>query len=150
MLWRTTLHKARYLADVNVLIALTDEEHVHHGMATSWFDGYGRHDWGVCALTGTGFMRLMTNPKVGSHSVEEATEAMAALINHPGYRFWPIVDYWATLAAPFIERVFGHQQITDAYLLGLAVKEGGVLVTMDRTVKYLAGTQYGMNVLVLE
>jgi hypothetical protein len=60
------------------------------------------------------------------------------------------VDDWTTLAAPFIERVFGHQQITDAYLLGLAVKEDGILVTMDKAIKYLAGTKYSRNVLLLE
>ena len=61
-----------------------------------------------------------------------------------------MVEGWATLAAPFRERVFGHQQITDAYLLGLAVREGGVLVTMDKAIRYMAGTQYGKHVLVLE
>ena len=92
----------------------------------------------------------MTNPKLGGYSVGDATEVLISLSQHPGYRFWPIADDWVTLAAPFLERVFGHQQITDAYLLGLAVKEGGVLVTMDTAIKYLAGNQYSKNVLVLE
>jgi toxin-antitoxin system PIN domain toxin len=144
------LPKLKYLADVNVLIALTDDGHIHHERATQWFDTSGHHDWGVCAFVEAGFLRIMANPKVGSHSIEEATEALAILIHHPGYRFWPITDDWARLAAPFLERVFGHQQITDAYLLGLAVKEGGVLVTMDTAIKYLAGNQYSKNVLVLE
>jgi len=46
--------------------------------------------------------------------------------------------------------LFGHQQVTDAYLLGLAVKENGVLVTFDRGIKYLAGSQFQRNLLVLE
>jgi predicted nucleic acid-binding protein len=93
---------------------------------------------------------LLANPQVGSLTVEESTYVFAALIDHPGYRFWPINEDWATLATPFIERVFGHQQITDAYLLGLAIKEGGVLVTMDKAIKYLAGSEYSRNVLLLE
>jgi predicted nucleic acid-binding protein len=93
---------------------------------------------------------LLANPQVGSLTVEEASEVLAALTAHPGYRFWPITDDWATLAAPFMERVFGHQQITDAYLLGLAIKEEGVLVTMDEAIEYMAGTEYSRNVLVLE
>jgi len=44
---------------------------------------------------------------------------------------------------------FGHQQITDAYLLGLAIKQGGVLVTFDKAIQFLAGAEYGKNVLVL-
>lgn len=140
----------KHLADVNVLLALTDEEHVHHAKATRWLNGVGHHDWGVCALTGAALMRLLTNPKIGAISVEQASDVLASLTDHPGYRFWPITDDWATLAAPFIERVFGHQQITDAYLLGLTVKEGGVLVTMDKAIRNLAGTRYSQNVLLLE
>lgn len=144
------MSKLKYLADVNVLIALTDAEHAHHTRAVQWFDASGHRDWGVCALTEAGFLRITSNPKVGSYSIEDATETLAALIDHPGYRFWPINDHWATLAAPFIARVFGHQQITDAYLLGLAIKEGGVLVTMDKGIRYLAGPEFSSNVLILE
>jgi hypothetical protein len=133
-----------------VLIALTDDKHLLHVRAIQWFEGSGYRDWGVCALTGAGFLRLLANPQVGSLTVAEATDVFAALIDHPGYRFWPINDDWASLSAPFIERVFGHQQITDAYLLGLAIKEGGILVTMDKGIKYLAGTAFSKNVLLLE
>jgi toxin-antitoxin system PIN domain toxin len=140
----------RYLVDVNLLIALADEEHIHYSIATNWLDSMGDEVWGACAFSQAGFLRIMTNPRLGSYSVRDATEVLISLSQHPRYRFWPIVDDWATLAAPFIERVFGHQQITDAYLLGLAVKEGGVLVTMDTAIMYLAGTRYGKNVLVLE
>jgi toxin-antitoxin system PIN domain toxin len=143
------LSNPKYLADINVLIALTDENHIHHENAMRWLDGPGHDDWGICALTGAGLMRLLTNPKIRSASIEEASEVLAALVEHPGYRFWPIKDDWGTLAAPFMERVFGHQQITDAYLLGLAIKEDGILVTMDKTIQYLAGPKYRKNVLLL-
>lgn len=144
------MRRAKYLADVNVLIALTDENHIHHKTVTKWFDASGKNDWGVCAFTEAAFLRVMTNPKVGSLSVEEATWVLARLSKRAGYRFWPISEGWSSLAAPFIERVFGHQQITDAFLLGLAVREDGVLVTMDKAIQYLAGTKYSKNVLVLE
>jgi len=144
------LNRAKYLVDVNVLIALTDEEHIHHERVTRWFDTSGHGDWGVCAFSEAGFLRVMTNPKTGSRSVENASELLARLGRRPGYRFWPIPEGWAALAAPFRERVFGHRQITDAYLLGLAVKEGGVLVTMDKAIRYMAGVKYGGHVLVLE
>jgi toxin-antitoxin system PIN domain toxin len=144
------LQRLRYLPDVNVLLALTDMSHTHHAKATDWFNSAGRHDWGMCSLTESGFLRLTTNPRVGARSVAEASQALAILIGHPGYRFWPIQENWTTLAAPFVERVFGHQQITDSYLLGLAVKEGGILVTADKALRYLAGPKYGSHVLLLE
>jgi hypothetical protein len=54
------------------------------------------------------------------------------------------------LTASFRDRIFGPQQVTDAYLLGLAIKENGVLVTFDRGLRYLAGPQFSRNLLVLE
>jgi toxin-antitoxin system PIN domain toxin len=140
----------KYLVDVNVLIALADEEHIHYTTATNWLDAMGDNEWGACAFSHAGFLRIMTNPKLGGYSVGDATEVLISLSQHPGYRFWPIHDDWMSLTGPFRQRVFGHQQITDVWLLGLAVKEGGVLVTMDTAIKYLAGTRYSNHVLVLE
>jgi hypothetical protein len=142
------LSKLKYLLDVNVLIALTEEAHVHHQAATEWFNTPGLN-WGVCAFSEAGFLRLTAHPKVGRITLAEASAVLAALASHPGYRLWPISVGWSTLAAPFHERVFGHRQITDAYLLGLAVKENGVLVTLDKAIKYLAGEQFSKNVLLL-
>jgi toxin-antitoxin system PIN domain toxin len=143
------LSNPKYLLDVNVLIALTEEAHVHHQAVTEWFNTTGLN-WGLCAFSEAGFLRLTAHSKVGRITVAEASAVLAALENHPGYRYWPISVGWSTLAAPFQERVFGHQQITDAYLLGLAVKENGVLVTLDKAIQYLAGARYSKNVLVLE
>ncbi len=143
------MSKPKYLLDVNVLIALTQPEHVHHRTVTKWLDTPGL-DWGLCAFSEAGFLRVSANPKVGNLTIEDGTQMLAELASHPGYRFWPISAGWATLAAPFHERVFGHQQITDAYLLGLAVKGDGVLVTLDKAIKYLAGAQFKQNLLVLE
>jgi len=144
------LSKVKYLADVNVLIALLDEDHIHHQIVARWFDASAHDEFGVCAFTETGFLRVTTNPKAGLHSIAEALDALKSLQSHAGYRFWPKAESWVALVEPFHERVHGHQQITDAYLLGLAVKEGGVLVTMDKAVRYLAGEKHRKSVLVLE
>jgi predicted nucleic acid-binding protein len=92
----------------------------------------------------------MTRSKSGPRPIEEAISLLTRVVAHPGYRYWPIVERATTLIAPFAARIFGHQQITDACLLGLAVKENGVLVTMDKALSYLAGSQYRHNLLVLE
>jgi hypothetical protein len=113
-----------------------------------WFGTPGL-DWGLCAFSEAGFLRVSTNPIAGAHAVHESASVLAVLTSHPGFRYWPISAGWATLAEPFHERVFGHQQITDAYLLGLAIKEDGILVTMDKAIQHMAGTQYSSNVLVL-
>jgi len=130
-------------------MALTQPEHRYFETATEWFNTPGL-DWGLCAFSEAGFLRLSANPNVGKLTVEDATAMLAALVKRPGYRFWPITADWASLAHPFSERVVGHQQITDAYLLGLAVKENAVLVTTDKAMRYMAGVRYRMNLLVLQ
>jgi len=143
------LSKLRYLLDVNVLIALTEQGHMHHRTVVKWFNTPGL-DWGLCAFSEAGLLRVTANSNVGKVSVWEASEILKALEKHPGYRYWPITAGWSVLAEPFRERIYGHQQITDAYLLGLAIKENGVLVTLDKGIAFLAGAKYSKNVLVLE
>ena len=143
------MSKEKYLLDVNVLIALTELKHIHHGMAMKWFSALGL-DWGLCAFSEAGFLRVAMNPRLGSYSFEEATNVLADLMNHPGYRYWPVEANWTAIAAPFRGRVFGHQQITDAWLLGLAIKEHGVLVTLDKAIRSMAGPKHSAHVLVLE
>ena len=146
---KTTLAKPKYLLDVNVLIALTQSDHTHHQIVTQWFDHLGL-DWGMCAFSEAGFLRISTNPKVGNLTFEEASEILVSLVAHSSHRFWPIAASWASVTAPFSGRIFGHRQITDAYLLGLAIQDNGVLVTLDKRIQYLAGPNYSQHVLVLE
>ena len=134
---------------MNVLIALTEQGHMHHQTVMKWFNTPGL-DWGLCAFSEAGLLRVTANSNVGKVSVWEASEILEALKKHPGYRYWPITADWSVLAAPFRERIYGHQQITDAYLLGLAIKENGVLVTLDKGIAFLTGAKYSKNALVLE
>jgi toxin-antitoxin system PIN domain toxin len=144
------LSGSKYLLDLNVLVALADLDHRHHAMARRWFERDGETNWGTCLITEAGFIRVMANPRTGGYSVAKATEILTILTRRPGHRFWPMVDGWDALSAPFAERLFGHQQVTDACLLGLAVREDGVLVTMDKAIVYLAGAKYGGNVLLID
>lgn len=118
----------------------------------SWFDASGKDDWGVCPLTEAGFVRVTTNPAFGgaTRTIAQATAILAAFAAYPGYRYWPIAQSWSAVTAPFSARLLGHQQVTDAYLLGLAVEHDGILVTFDRGVKHLAGAEYVRHLLVLE
>ena len=139
----------KHLLDVNVLVALADPQHIHHKIVMKWFNT-PRLDWGVCAFTEAGFMRVSTNPSAGGYSVERAIEFLALLANHPGYHYWPITTPFATLTKPIDDRIHGHQQITDALLLSLAIKEKAVLVTLDKAMKYLAGAKFSKHVLLIE
>jgi toxin-antitoxin system PIN domain toxin len=145
-------NRPRHLLDLNSLIALGDPDHQSHQAMQTWFQASGKDGWGVCPLTEAGFVRVTTNPvyRPASRTIAQATAILADFANHPGYLYWPISASWVDLAAPFSARLLGHQQVTDAYLLGLAVKGNGVLVTFDKAIRYLAGAEYSQNLLVLE
>jgi toxin-antitoxin system PIN domain toxin len=138
----------RYLLDVNVLVALTSTAHVHHQLVKEWFNASADIQWSVCAFTEAGFVRTVTAPRPGQLSMSEATTVLAQLTRHPGYRYQPISADWQTLCSPFFKRLYGTKQVTDAYLLGLALREGLVLATLDKPIIHLAG-EHGSQVLLV-
>jgi hypothetical protein len=142
----------KHLLDLNVLIALVDSAHQHYQKAQDWFISSGQHHWALCPLTEAGFLRVTTNPayRPQPRTFAEAIAILQALKGHTNYWYWEIDKSWVELTAPFAAQIRGHQQVTDAYLLGLAIQQKGVLVTFDKGVQYMAGAEFSRNVLVLE
>lgn len=135
---------ACHLLDVNVLVALLDEDHIHHHLVTKWFDTPGLQ-WAICSFTEAGFLRYMTRSGM---SAEEATLMLTRLAEEPGYHFQPCPVGWHKLCGPILARIFGHNQITGAFLLGLAIHEKIVLATLDKAIQVLAG-KYQHHLLVI-
>lgn len=142
----------RHLLDLNVLIALVDSAHQQYQKAQDWFIASGKFHWGICPLTEAGFLRVTTNPTYlpKPRTFAEAIAILQILKGHTDFWYCEIDKSWVELTAPFAVRINGHQQVTDAYLLGLAIKENGVLVTFDRGIRYMAGAEFSRNVLLLE
>lgn len=125
----------RALLDVNVLIALLDGDHAHHARAADWLKKNIRHGWASCPLTQNGCIRIMSqagypNPQPPAAVAARLAEA-TAMAHHT---FWP--DAISLLEEGRIawNTVLGARQVTDVYLLSLAVQQGGRLVTLDRAV----------------
>jgi toxin-antitoxin system PIN domain toxin len=140
------------LLDPNVSIARTDPDREHHRKARNWLASAGRERMGICPLTEAGFLRVTTNPAFhpGTRTFEQAIAILQALKGRDDYWFCPIDKSWVEVTAPFAARIFGHQQVTDAYPLGLAIERKAALVTFDRGVQGMAGAQFRQNVLLLE
>lgn len=64
----------------------------------------------------------------------DAILLLRANLRHPAHRFWEDDISFVQAVEPFRERLVGHQQVSDAYLLGLAIHRKGKLATLDRTV----------------
>ena len=145
---KTTVDKQTvHLLDVNVVLALLDSRHAHHLTVEEWF-GSPKLRWSLCPFTEAGVLRFFTRPKTGGLTMDQVTAMLQRLKGRRGYSFQPITADWQTLTMPFSKRIHGHNQVTDAYLLGLAVLEGLVLTTLDRALLHLAG-EYKESVLVL-
>lgn len=119
------------LLDVNLLLALTWPNHQHHAAAHDWFGRESRHGWATCALTQLSFVRLSSNPAYTPAAVTptRAADVLRRLIAHRAHR------YWKTLPEPepaMFVHALGHQQVQDAYLVRVAERHRGRLVTFDR------------------
>ena len=124
------------LLDVNVLVALFDPSHVHHEKAHAWFGQEGGTGWASCPITENGFVRVISNPKYGGRrtTVGDAIHRLRVFRQAGRHAFWP--DGFSILDPTLFDasRLSGHRQLTDAYLLGLAVRNDGRLVTFDRSI----------------
>jgi hypothetical protein len=129
----------RALLDVNVLIALLDANHVHHHVATGWIGRNADAGWASCPLTQNGCIRIMSQPgypnPVPAAAVAERLAEAAAL---PLHAFWS--DDISLLTHGLVDwtRILGSRQVTDAYLLALAVRHEGRLVTFDKGIPLAA------------
>ena len=122
----------RALFDVNVLIALFDQAHPHHGAAAAWLAANIGHGWASCPITQNGCIRIMSQPAYpGARAPAMIIGRMREALNHAAHAFWP--DDASIVDPRLVDgtRIHGARQITDTYLLALACGHGGRLVTFD-------------------
>jgi toxin-antitoxin system PIN domain toxin len=123
----------RALLDVNTLLALFDRAHVHHARALHWWSANQETGWASCPLTQNGFVRSATQKRYARPArMSDAMRVLAGQIGMPGHEFWPDNISIADAGVFDHSHILGPNQITDVYLLGLATKHGGRLVTFDR------------------
>ena len=125
----------RALLDVNVLIALLDPDHSLHHRAREWFGRHAPSGWTSCPITQNGCVRIMSHPGYpNALPVPVVMERLREATRHPHHEFWPDD---VSLLDPRIadaSRIHGPRQLTDLYLLALAVGRGGRFVTFDASV----------------
>ncbi|HSV34797.1 MAG TPA: TA system VapC family ribonuclease toxin, partial [Ramlibacter sp.] len=123
----------RALLDVNVLIALLDDAHVFARRANEWLDAAPRRI-ATCPIVENGVIRIMSAPAYSAThraAPEQIAEGLKALAEALDHEFWP--DEVSLLDDTLVDfsRLHGHRQVTDAYLLALAVRRGGTLASFD-------------------
>ena len=123
-----------YLLDINLLLALTDPMHVHHDIAHQWFGQTGYYRWATCPLTENGFVRIASHPKYPNRpgNANLVLAILRRFCDMDGHQFW--ADDLSLRELMSADVVFTHQQITDLYLLGLAIQHNGKLATLDHRI----------------
>ncbi|MSV29367.1 MAG: VapC toxin family PIN domain ribonuclease [Bryobacterales bacterium] len=124
------------LLDVNVLLALAWPNHIHHVAAHRWFTEKYAAGWATCPLTQLGFGRLAMQPAVVKIPIlfGDVMEALARMTANGAHTFWPVEGGLADIRDEIRVRVVGHQQLTDAVLLDLAIRHQGRLATFDKRI----------------
>ncbi|MBZ5706439.1 MAG: VapC toxin family PIN domain ribonuclease [Acidobacteriia bacterium] len=125
-----------FLLDVNVLIALAWPDHSAHRLVQRWFARTGCHSWATCPFTEAAFVRILSNPSFSERAVTpaEALDALRISTRRTGHHFWTDDVSFEEAVRTFQGRIAGHQQVTDAYLLGLVLHRKGRLATLDRAI----------------
>ncbi len=118
------------LLDINVLVALSWDQHVHHGVAHERFAQLT--EWSTCPVTEAGLVRvLMTESAVGR--VVTGAEALGQLAALRTVTGWGFLHDDASLADSVIDLrvLMGRRQVTDLHLVNLAARNGRKLATFD-------------------
>lgn len=141
-----------FLLDVNVLIALIDPTHVGHEAAHNWFSKTGAASWATCPLTENGVIRVAGHPKYPNSVGSPAAVApyVAQLRTLPGHVFWD--DNLSLIGSDLVnvDQIMTPGQVTDTYLLALAVANKGRLATFDRRLSTKAVRRGGAALHVID
>jgi toxin-antitoxin system PIN domain toxin len=112
------------LLDLNILTALLWPTHEHHEAAHRWFHGRTPERWATCSLTQLGFVRLVSNPAFSRDALSPsaAVALLAENLTHPAHEFWAERLQVPEAIGSLESGLQGYRQVTDAYLLALAVQ----------------------------
>lgn len=126
---------SRALLDINVLLALLDQDHAEHQRARAWMSAEIANGWASCAITQNGFVRIVSQARYPSPvSPSVAIDLLGSATGTPYHEFWECSV--SILDSEVIDRsmIHGPRQVTDAYLLALATQRGGRFVTFDQSI----------------
>jgi toxin-antitoxin system PIN domain toxin len=119
----------KYLLDVNFLIAAILDSHTQHKVADQWLDG---KSLATCPLSETGFLRIVTHPKIYGVPMPVAREVLSDFISRHDPLFVPDDLRALKISAQT------SGQVTDFYLAELASTHHMKLATFDTQISHYA------------
>lgn len=131
-----------HLLDANALIALGWPAHEHHERMHAWFARHARAGWGSCALTQAAFVRIICQPAFAGRAlaVAEVAEVLRRNLAHSAHRLVPLDFGFDETLRLCTGGIVGHRQLSDAWLLSAAIRANMKLLTFDRGIGQLLGS----------
>ena len=88
-------------------------------------------------MTENGFVRVLSNPAYPGRrtTVADATDRLRRFTAADSHVFWPGTPSLLDPGAIRAGKLTGHREITDAWLLALAVEHSGALATFDEGIR---------------
>ncbi len=127
------------LYDVNVLIAMFDDEHAQHDAMIRWHAEHAATGWATCPITQNGLIRIMSQPTYTRPlTTREVTERLYEATLDNNHYFLPDNVSLADPAVVAFDALLSHKTTTDVYLLALAVAHNARFVTFDHGVSLRA------------
>ncbi len=135
------------LADVNVLVYAHREDSTHHAACRTWLEEVinGAESFGVSELVLSGFIRVVTHPKVFTKpsSLADALEFTKQLRSQPnGVPVAPGPRHWEIFSKLCVEAVAKGNLVPDAYLAAMAIESGCEWVSTDRDFSRFKGLRW--------
>ena len=133
------------IPDINVWLALVDQNHTHHASAARYWQDISKTEVAFTRVSMLGLLRLSTMPGVLSRplSAVEAWAIYRQFLSDPNHRF---LDEPATLeyhfAALTAQGALPHRLWTDAYLAAFAIASGCRLVSFDADFSRFPGLNF--------
>ena len=125
----------RALFDVNMLIALFDPDHLFHEKAHEWWSQHRNLGWASCTLTENGLIRILSNPKYSPDRPFTPLDILKRLQEYIHQSDHVLIKESPSLLDKSLYQIQPQcrsAEITDIFLLGLAVRNQMRLVTFDR------------------
>jgi uncharacterized protein len=140
------------LPDVNVLVDAHREDAPHHAACRGWLEGVinGSEAYGLSDLVLSGFVRVVTHPKVfiKPSSLAQALEFTDQLRSRPNcVPVAPGLRHWEIFRGLSVDGAARGNLVADAYLAAMAIESGCEWITTDRDFSRFKGLRWRHPVL---
>jgi len=130
--------------DVNVLVAASRRDHVHHAPALAWLEGAleasaGNQPLAILPMVAAGFLRLATHPKVFVQPtpLKAAQTFLRAVLDTPGVTMPALGEEWPLFEKLCMQQKLSGNAIPDAWIAAAALSHHLHLVTFDKDFRRL-------------